>query len=69
MEFDPRSLCLGEYLMFHSSSLSLATKLGILGHLANGLRFLHYYKVIHMDLNPNNVLINDHNLPQIIDFG
>ena len=69
MEFDPQSLGLGEFLVSHRSSLTLATKLSIMGHVANSLRFLHYYKVIHMDLNPNNILINEINRPRLIDFG
>ena len=69
MDFDPVSLPLGEYLSARRRSLTLNSKFSMLGHIANALRFLHYYRVIHMDLTPNNILINDQGLPRVIDFG
>jgi serine/threonine protein kinase len=43
--------------------------LALLAQLSNGLRFLAYYKVVHMDLTLGNVLVFDNYLPKIIDFG
>ena len=40
-----------------------------MAQLSNGLRFLAYYKVVHMDLTLSNVLVFDNYLPKIIDFG
>ena len=69
MDYNPTYLNLLTFISKRKESLCLESKLTILTHISNALRFLNYYKIVHMDLNPNNVLINDEYLPKIIDFG
>lgn len=69
MDYHPGSLTLLEHLQLRKHSLPLESKLTLLAHISNGLRFLAYYKVVHMDLTLNNILIYDNFLPKIIDFG
>lgn len=58
-------------LMKHNQAkfLNLTTKLSILSGIVNGIRFLDSNNIVHMDLNPNNILINNDLLPKIIDYG
>jgi eukaryotic-like serine/threonine-protein kinase len=42
--------------------------LQILG-ISRGLAFLHKSKIIHGDLTPANVLLDEHGDPKISDFG
>ena len=41
----------------------------VLSKVAEGLAFLHAHHVVHGDLKPSNVLVDDHGLPRIIDLG
>ena len=69
MDYHPGTVALLEHLQLRRESLSVEGKLALLAHLSNGLRFLAYYKVTHMDLTLSNVLVHDGYLPKIIDFG
>jgi len=69
MEYNPCSVSLADHLVLTRLSLSLTGKLNLLAHISNGLRFLVYYKIVHMDLNLNNILVCDGYLPKMIDFG
>lgn len=61
---------LRDFLILNKEILSLKTKLIILSHIAQGLRFLSNYKIVHMDLKPNNVLVMlKEGLVKIIDFS
>lgn len=37
--------------------------------ILEGLQKLHTICLIHRDLKPDNILIDDKNMPKIIDFG
>jgi serine/threonine protein kinase len=69
MDYNPYCVTLADHLTISRESLSLDSKLHMLAHISNGLRFLTYYKIVHLDLNPSNVLVYDGYLPKIIDFG
>jgi len=48
---------------------TLVQKLDLLRQLAAGLAQAHKNDVIHCDLKPNNILVNDQGLLKITDFG
>uniref|UniRef100_N1QU93 Disease resistance protein RPP13 n=1 Tax=Aegilops tauschii TaxID=37682 RepID=N1QU93_AEGTA len=41
----------------------------IITGICNGLRHLEEKEIIHMDLKPANILLDDHMVPKITDFG
>ncbi|CAM0958909.1 unnamed protein product [Alopecurus aequalis] len=50
--------------------LTWDTRFGIIRGICEGLRYLHVDKsIIHMDLKPANILLDDHMVPKITDFG
>lgn len=69
MDYHHGSVTLLEHLQMRKDSLSMEGRLGLLAHISNALRFLAYYKVVHMDLTFSNVLVYDGYLPRLIDFG
>lgn len=69
MEYNPYSVTLSEHLLKNRESLSLDSKMHLLIHISNSLRFLSSSKIVHMDLNLSNILIYDGYLPKLIDFG
>lgn len=48
---------------------SLALARDILGQIAQGLRALHRLDMVHQDLKPDNILIDEQGTAHIIDFG
>ena len=67
MDFLPNHNTLMKYNQ--AKFLNLTTKLSILSSIVNGVRFLDSINIVHMDLNPNNILISNDLLPKIIDYG
>lgn len=55
--------------MKNKQTLSIYSKLHLLANIANGLRFLKKQGIVHMDLNPRNILVAPGLLTKIIDFG
>lgn len=49
--------------------ISLSDRLRLLQDIASGLRYLHGIPVVHGDLTPNNVLLNDEKRAVLTDFG
>ncbi|URE45028.1 Peptidase family M49 [Musa troglodytarum] len=55
-----------------SSDLSLIQRVNICSDIAEGMAYLHHHspvKVIHCDLKPSNVLLNDDMTALVSDFG
>lgn len=67
MDYLPQTPPLSSYIEIHK--LSLNSKIFILVNLANALRFLKDYSIVHMDLNLNNILVYRDLLTKVIDFG
>jgi len=46
-----------------------ADRLKILVGVASGLEYLHGERVVHGDIKPQNILVNDRHTPVLCDFG
>ncbi|KAK4267669.1 hypothetical protein QN277_024421 [Acacia crassicarpa] len=60
------------YASFGSSDLSIIQRVNICSDVAEGLAYLHHHspvRVIHCDLKPSNVLLNDDMTAVVSDFG
>jgi serine/threonine-protein kinase len=68
MDFIPGNT-LTEELALRSPTLTLLTKLHLLSHLSNALRFLEEREIVHLDLTPSNVIVSRDLLTKVIDFG
>lgn len=52
-----------------SEVLSLSTRIFIAHSIAMGLRYIHNYGIIHMDIKSANILISKTLMAKITDFG
>jgi serine/threonine protein kinase len=41
----------------------------IIEGICEGLRYLHQLEIIHLDLKPDNILLDEKMVPKIVDFG
>ena len=60
---------LRDFINDNKQILTIKKVIYIMGQVAQGLRFLHMHKIVHMDLKPENILIVKNYLIKIIDFG
>uniref|UniRef100_A0A0D9XQG7 non-specific serine/threonine protein kinase n=2 Tax=Leersia perrieri TaxID=77586 RepID=A0A0D9XQG7_9ORYZ len=62
---------LDKYIYGESSELKWDMRFKIIEGICQGLKFLHELKrpIIHLDLKPGNVLLDDTMTPKIADFG
>lgn len=69
-EYLPRG-SLDKYLYGESDELNWNMSFKIILGICRGLRFLHGLQrpIIHMDLKPSNILLDDNLMPKIADFG
>jgi serine/threonine protein kinase len=51
------------------SSYSLVEKLDVARQLAEGLYFMHDHEIIHLDIKPDNILLDAKGVYKIADFG
>lgn len=49
--------------------LSIEQKIELLSHIASGLASAHSQNILHLDLKPGNVLVNEQGTAKIADFG
>lgn len=54
--------------MFGSNSMDWDTRFKIIKGICQGLLFLHRIPIVHMDLKPGNILLDDNMVPKISDF-
>ncbi len=62
-----RGVPLHEYLELHSKSR--ADTLLLFAKICDVVQFVHDQKVIHRDLKPGNIMINEAGEPYLVDFG
>ncbi|VAH99594.1 unnamed protein product [Triticum turgidum subsp. durum] len=67
-EYMPKG-CLADYLSDASCRLQWTTHYQIIKGICEGVHYLHQQRIIHMDLKPQNVLLDDNMTPRIADFG
>jgi serine/threonine protein kinase/tetratricopeptide (TPR) repeat protein len=66
MEFI-RGISLSTYC--REQQLSEADILHVMLGILEGIRYSHNKNILHLDLKPSNVILNEHNEPVIVDFG
>ncbi|XP_037456863.1 putative receptor-like protein kinase At4g00960 [Triticum dicoccoides] len=67
-EYMPKG-CLADYVSDASCRLQWTTRYQIIKGICEGVHYLHQQGIIHMDLKPQNVLLDDNMAPRIADFG
>ncbi|CAM0958959.1 unnamed protein product [Alopecurus aequalis] len=61
---------LGKHISDELRGLDWSTRYDIINGICRGLNYLHEKKnIIHMDLNPSNIMIDKYMVPKITDFG
>ncbi|MCA9242622.1 MAG: protein kinase [Phycisphaerales bacterium] len=58
---------LNDYIRVHE--VSLARRIEIIRKVALAMSYAHAQGVVHRDLKPQNILIDNHGEPHIVDFG
>lgn len=52
-----------------SSGLEWKERYQIFKGMCEGLHYLHSNRIVHLDLKPDNILLDDTMVPKIVDFG
>jgi len=60
---------LTKYVTDASSGLEWRVRYQIIKGICEGVCYLHQQPIVHMDLKPDNILLDDTMLPKITDFG
>ncbi|KAM0927719.1 hypothetical protein ACQ4PT_002687 [Festuca glaucescens] len=60
---------LDKYITDASYGLEWSTRYKIINGICDGLHYLHENQVLHLDLKPQNILLDGNMLPKIADFG
>ncbi|KAJ1274392.1 hypothetical protein BS78_05G058200 [Paspalum vaginatum] len=67
-EFLPKG-SLDQYITDASHGLEWKIRCQIVKGICEGLHYLHRNNILHLDLKPANILLNDNMIPKITDFG
>lgn len=54
---------------FREQHVPLAARLEVLRTVAQAIAYAHRQGVVHRDIKPQNILIDDHGQPHLVDFG
>lgn len=60
---------LADCLTGASFALQWSVRYQIIKGICEGVGYLHQHNIIHMDLKPQNILLDDNMVPKIADFG
>ncbi|KAM0926143.1 hypothetical protein ACQ4PT_003751 [Festuca glaucescens] len=60
---------LDKYITDASSGLEWRERFGIIKGICHGLHYLHKNRILHLDLKPANILLDNTMEPKIADFG
>lgn len=60
---------LRDYLYYTQETLSYHTKIFLCSIIAQAIRYLGSYQVVHLDLKPRNIMLCRYMNIKIIDFG
>ncbi|XP_037465543.1 uncharacterized protein LOC119337485 isoform X3 [Triticum dicoccoides] len=60
---------LSDYIQDSSAGLEWRERYKIIKGICEGLTYLHHNNILHLDLKPGNVLMDEDMLPKIADFG
>uniref|UniRef100_A0ACD5ZAB2 Uncharacterized protein n=8 Tax=Avena sativa TaxID=4498 RepID=A0ACD5ZAB2_AVESA len=60
---------LDKYITDISRGLQWRYRYQIITGICQGLHYLHQKKIVHLDLKPANILLDDYLVPKITDFG
>ncbi|XP_051179805.1 uncharacterized protein [Lolium perenne] len=61
--------CLHDYITDAYSGLEWTQRYEIIKGICKGLKYLHDNHIVHLDLKPANILLDDNMVPKIADFG
>lgn len=63
------AMTLGEWMEKHGESASWAEKKDLLGQALKGVAAAHMENIVHRDVKPDNILVNEGEEVKIMDFG
>ncbi|GJN07820.1 hypothetical protein PR202_ga25685 [Eleusine coracana subsp. coracana] len=67
-EYVPKG-SLDKHITDASCGLEWAVRYRIIEGICEGLHYLHKNHILHLDLKPANILVDDNMVPKIADFG